>query len=134
LKKCESINANYDVEFRSRVCSNNNSSHSNAWQDILVVVRAAQSQVDALREEADRTPLTSRSSSLSAASNVVSSVFGLFGASDSGGSGAKTGATGADGAERPDAELADGGSSSGDDLRRHRQAIVLLLMRSISQV
>jgi hypothetical protein len=65
---------------------------------------------------------------------VVSSVFGLFG----GGTSAKTGAAGVDGAERPDAELADGhdgaGSSSGDDLRRHRQAIVLLLMRSIAQV
>ena len=98
------------------------------------MARAAQSQVDALREEADRTPLAPRSSSLTAASNVVSSVFGLFG----GGTSAKTGAAGVDGAERPDAELADGhdgaGSSSGDDLRRHRQAIVLLLMRSIAQV
>ena len=104
-------------------------------------MRAAQTQVDILREEADCTPLSSRSSlSLSAASNVVSSVFGLFGASGGSGNGAKTGAEsadGTDGAQRPGAKHVDshdGTGSSGDDLRRHRQAIVLLLMRSVAQV
>jgi hypothetical protein len=112
--------------------------HIPPGQDILVVARAAQTQIEILREEADRTPLSSRSSlSLSAASNVVSSVFDLFGASGGSSNGAKTGADGADGAQRPGAEHVDSHDSTGstgDDLRRHRQAIVLLLMRSVAQV